>query len=288
MPAVTIIIPCYNRSRELKRAVESVLEQKYQDFQLIVVDDGSEEDLAGVCNQLSERNHRYVKIPRGGVAGARNYGVSLSDSEWIAFLDSDDEWLPTKLSSQIEFHNSHPQYVISQTEEIWIRRGMRVNQKKIHLQPDGEAFEMSLERCCITPSSVMIRRDLFNDLRGFDEQLRVCEDYDLWLRITANHEVPLIKEKLIVKYGGHEDQLSHSVQAIDRFRVYSLLKFLSNNPGTEQSKKDLVIKTIKKKSEILLSGAKKHQNPKTLVYQEILARLENNQFDYTSDLINSN
>jgi hypothetical protein len=114
--------------------------------------------------------------------------------------------------------------MLCHTDEIWIRRGKRVNQKKIHAKHGGWIYPFCLPRCIISPSSVIMRKELFDAAGRFDEQLPVCEDYDLWLRVTSRFEVGFILEPLIVKRGGHPDQLSQREWGNDRYRVAALVK----------------------------------------------------------------
>ena len=115
-----------------------------------------------------------------------------------------------------------PEARLCHTEEIWIRNGVRVNQMKKHAKSGGWLFQRSLALCCISPSSVLIHRSLFEDYGDFDESLPACEDYDLWLRITARESVAYVEVPQIYKYGGHEDQLSRAFWGMDRFRIQAL------------------------------------------------------------------
>ncbi len=250
---ISVVIPSYNRGHLLRRAIDSVLSQSYRPKKVIVVDDGSEE-------ALSERIHRKgvisVRLPHNyGVSKARNIGVSLSDTEWVAFLDSDDLWRRDKLLRQVQYLKRYPFYQILQCEEIWYRRGRRVNPCKYHRKPLGWAWGPSLKRCLISPSGVLLRRDLFLRFGGFREDLPVCEDYDLWIRLTRHLPVGLEPYQGVVKFGGHDDQLSTSLPAMDRFRVKALLEALSteDDPFFRRT----IAAELKRKAEILYRGAMK-------------------------------
>jgi len=271
---ISVVIPVFNRPALLKRAVYSVLAQRDVEFELIVVNDGSTVSLEAVEQLVCDSGHTFVTHgSRRGVSAARNYGVALSSGQWLAFLDSDDEWKPEKLSSQLKFHQDNPELEISQCREIWIRNGIRVNQKKIHAMPEGDAFERCLELCCISPSGVFLSSRLFSRSGGFDELLPVCEDYDLWLRISKDYPVGLVHGAYVVKYGGHEDQLSCSEVAIDRFRLYALLKLICLEELTEKQLL-LVRDSARKKCEILLGGARKHRSGFLPLFEEISSELE--------------
>lgn len=227
-PLVSIIIPTWNRRQLVQEAIASVLSQDYEEREVIVIDDGSTDGTEEALRRLP--SVRYHAQANQGVSRARNRGLELAHGAFICFLDSDDLWLPTKLSTQVALMVRQPEVRVSYTDEIWIRRGRRVNPKKRHQKHSGWVFPWCLPLCIISPSSVMLRREVFEEVGGFDESLPVCEDYDLWLRIAARMPVAFIPEKLIVKRGGHDDQLSRRFWGNDRFRVQALLKLLKETP----------------------------------------------------------
>jgi glycosyltransferase involved in cell wall biosynthesis len=238
----------------LRGAVDSVLAQTFRDFELIIVDDGSTDGTADGLARLAAPI-RVMSQPRRGVAAARNLAASAAAGRYLAFLDSDDLWLPEKLALQIAFMEGRPEVGICQTEEIWVRGGVRINPKAKHRKPNGDIFRRSLELCLVSPSAVMITRALFFQAGGFDETLPVCEDYDLWLRIAVDHAVPLLAQALVVKRGGHAGQLSHSLWGMDRFRVVSLQKILRSGLSGERA--DWAIAELKRKVAVLAAGARK-------------------------------
>ncbi len=257
---ISVIIPTFNRGPLLLRAIHSVLNQSYKNFELIVVDDGSTDDTEALLNPfINNQTLKYFKQENSGVAAARNLGAKNSSGAWIAFLDSDDEWLPHKLQQQLLFlkANSHLQIVYS--EEIWMRKGVRVNQKQIHKKSGGHIFNECLKQCLIAPSSVMMNRSLYQEMKGFNEEYVVCEDYDLWLRISSLYEIGFIPEPLIIKYGGHDDQLSTKFVAMDMWRLKSMHSILINKSLLEVSRNHLLDR-MKEKATILLKGYEKYEN----------------------------
>ncbi|MFH1076580.1 MAG: glycosyltransferase [Pseudomonadota bacterium] len=230
MPLVSVIIPTYNRILFLKEAIASVLSQDFRDFELIVVDDGSNDETHCVINNEYSSSIKYIYQKHHGVSAARNRGILNASGELIAFLDSDDLWFPDKLYKQIVFFENNPDALICQTEEIWIRNGIRVNPKKYHKKYSGNIFKKSLPLCIVSPSAVMMRKELFDRVGLFDETLPVCEDYDLWLRVSAQYFIYLIETPLIIKRGGHTDQLSKSrEEGCEKFRIQALGKILNSN-----------------------------------------------------------
>lgn len=258
-PVVSVIIPVYNRREQLLRAIASVHKQRYAHLELIVVDDGSDEDMGGVIPRDTVPT-RYMRLPlRSGVAFARNRGVEAATGQWIAFLDSDDTWLPDKLAQQFAWLQRNSSIQILQSRENWIRNGIRVNPPKSHEKFGGDLFAASIERCMITPSSVIMRKRLFEENGCFNESFPACEDYDLWLRITAKHPVGFVDKIHLVRYGGHDDQLSATVPVLDRFRIRSLLGlFLHGSLREEQAL--LVRKNIVKRAIIVAQGYYKREN----------------------------
>jgi len=268
IPQVSVIIPTYNRGWIIKEAIDSVLAQDYTEFELIVVDDGSTDHTSDVLDSyrtvikvLSQKNM--------GVSAARNRGIAEASGKFIAFLDSDDLWLSQKLSVQIEFFNQMPDALICQTEEVWIRKGLRVNPKKRHKKPSGMIFKPSLERCLVSPSAVMIQRSLFDRVGEFDETLPACEDYDLWLRISCRFPIHLIDTPLIIKRGGHDDQLS-SMAGLDKFRIKAIEKIITSGRLSDERHR-AAVKTLKKKCDIYAAGCRKRGRKEEALYYTSLS-----------------
>jgi glycosyltransferase involved in cell wall biosynthesis len=267
-PAVSIVLPTFNRGWTIRQAVTSILEQTFTDFELIVVDDGSTDDTHAI---LAPVRHRFLLLQQDhrGVSAARNRGIGAARADLIAFLDSDDYWLPSKLARQVAFFQEHPQALICQTEETWIRNGRRVNPKRRHRKPAGMIFEPSLALCLVSPSAAMIRKSLLEEAGGFDESLPACEDYDLWLRISCKYPVHLIDEALTVKRGGHADQLSRAAE-LDRYRIRALEKILASGCLTP-SQFEAAAAMLGQKCRIYINGCKKRGKFDQAQHYEALA-----------------
>lgn len=253
-PLVSVIIPTYNRRAFLVEAVESVRAQDYRPLEVIVVDDGSTDDTKKALSAFSTVT--YINQTNLGPSAARNRGIACAQGAFITFLDSDDLWLPTKLSVQIALMEKNPGPAVIYTDEIWMRKGVQVNPGKIHKKYSGWIYPRCLPLCIISPSSVMIRREVFDHLGTFDENLMVCEDYDLWLRISARFSVLFIDQKLIIKRGGHDDQLSRRFWGNDRFRVRALQKTIGDEALSPENRA-LAIKELVRKATILEQGFRK-------------------------------
>jgi len=250
---ISVIIPTYNRYELLKRAIQSILNQTYSVDEIIVVDDGSTDNTKDIQNDFPEIIYIYQK--NSGVSAARNIGIQRAKNEWIAFLDSDDEWHQEKLQKQVAFHQNNPDILMSYTAEKWVRDGKVVKIPKKYRKIGEDAFVENLSYCNIAPSSVMLHNSLLKRVGLFDERLEVCEDYDLWLRITMEHEAGLINEALIIKYAGHDEQLGFR-KDMDRLRVQilaNLLRVCSRDPLKQQIQEELF-----KKCTLLHKAASKY------------------------------
>ena len=259
---LSIIVPTYNRLSVLERAITSIVSQDFlegrDDWELILVDDGSIDNTQDWVRS-NYPNVVYIKQSNLGVSAARNAGLERAMGEWVALLDSDDEWLPTKLSRQFDLLTK-TKLKICHTEEIWIRNGVRVNQMNKHKKTGGWIFERCLPLCAMSPSSIVIHSSVFDDTGVFDTSLPACEDYDLWLRISSQYEVAYVEEPCIKKYGGHSDQLSRLHWGMDRFRVIALENLLSRRDFLKPHDQELARAMLIKKLGILLKGAIKHNN----------------------------
>jgi glycosyltransferase involved in cell wall biosynthesis len=267
-PLVSVILPTYNRGWILTEAIDSVLAQDYKEYELIVVDDGSTDNTREILDTYGQ-DILVLRQANKGVSAARNRGIAESGGQLVAFLDSDDLWLPRKLSRQVDYFNLNPDAVINQTEEIWMRNGVRVNPKDRHRKPSGMIFERSLGLCLVSPSAVMIQKTLFDAVGAFDENLPACEDYDLWLRISCRYPVHLIDTPLIIKRGGHGDQLSKA-PGLDRFRIQSLEKIIESGRLTE-TQNHAAACILRDKCAIYAGGCRKRGREADATYYEALA-----------------
>jgi len=260
---VSVIIPTHNRAGSLEYAIQSVLSQSRPPLEIIVVDDGSTDATASAVSKYYDGTVRYHYQPNHGVSHARNTGIQLARGNWIALLDSDDRWLPDKLQQQVSALLKHPELEFCHSDEIWVRHGRRVNPKVCYKKYGGWIFEKCLTRCTISPSSVLMKKNIFSQLGGFDESLPACEDYDFWLRYCSQYPVLYVDMPLLLKFGGHRDQLSMRYLGMDQFRLKALLKLLVNNKLSNEQQ-TAVKSMFMSKYKILRQGAEKHNNRKLL------------------------
>jgi len=255
----------------LARALQSVCAQTRLPNEVLVIDDGSTDNTAARI-RTDFPDVELIRQENRGVSAARNAGIRRAKGTWIALLDSDDAWLPEKLERQLEALERAPDTVLCHTDEIWIRRGRRVNPMKKHRKYGGAIFERCLPLCVISPSSALVHRRLFELVGLFDESLPACEDYDFWLRATARFPVLYVEQALTMKYGGHADQLSHRFWGMDRFRIAALEKLLED-AALEDAKRRAVQATLARKIAIYAAGARKRgRESEARRYEERLAR----------------
>lgn len=261
MCLISAIIPTYNRATHLERAIASVMAQSQPCDELIVVDDGSTDDTSSLVQGLAAGATIPIRLlhqENQGAAAARNYGIRMARGRLLAFLDSDDWWLPRKLALQTAAMQTHPHCVISHTREIWFRHGQRVNQKKKHDPPAGDIFAASLPMCVVGMSTVMARRELFDRYGMFTEALPCCEDYDLWLRVGSRETFLLVPKALTGKHGGRPDQLSaiHRL-GMDVYRIRSLCRLIDAG-GLSVDQQRAAIAELARKCQIYGQGCIKH------------------------------
>jgi glycosyltransferase involved in cell wall biosynthesis len=271
-PLVSVIIPTYNRGWIVREAIDSVLAQDFENFELIVVDDGSTDDTPRLLDGYG-RDITVICQTNSGVSAARNRGIAAAAGSLIAFLDSDDLWLPGKLSRQVAFFETHSEALINQTEELWVRNGVRVNPGRRHRKSSGMIFERSLALCLVSPSAVMITKSLLDTVGGFDESLPACEDYDLWLRISCRYPVYLIDTPLIVKRGGHADQLSKAA-GLDRHRIRALCKIIDDGRLSASQRREAT-QVLEKKCSIYAAGCRRRgRDAEAAHYEDLIRRYQ--------------
>ena len=266
---VSVVVPTFNRVDFVLKAIKSVSNQTFQPLEIILVDNNSEDNTP----EMVAKHFKSVKIifqKKQGVSASRNCGIREASGNWIAFLDSDDQWHKRKLEEQVKsILKDKFSASLSHTNELWYRNNHFFNQRKIHRKRGGFIFEHCLPLCCISPSSVLIKKKVFDDIGFFDESLTVCEDYDFWLRFCCKYPVNFVDQKLTIKNGGHDDQLSKKYWGMDRFRVQALENLLRSSvlDGRQQQ---LTKSMLLKKIDILIEGAKKRSN--TSIYNKYLEK----------------
>jgi glycosyltransferase involved in cell wall biosynthesis len=228
MPRVSVVIPTYNRGELLCETIDSVLAQTYHDFEIIVVDDGSTDNTAQLLSRYQDDVRLVYRAHKNcGVAATRNHGIRLARGEFLAFLDSDDRWLPQKLERQVQFADAHPEYGLIATEiSSFNKRGVVEAQNKAatYRIKNGHVVEQLLFGNWIQTSTVLARRECVQAVGGFDEEVgQFGEDWLTWMRIASRSAIYFLPEPL-VEYRIHEESLSsHLPEA----QYQSLMKILA-------------------------------------------------------------
>ena len=202
MPKVSIIIPTYNREKFIGRALESVLAQTYKDYEIIVIDDGSQDQTRDVVRQYGG-NIKYVYQQNGGSSSARNRGIQESTGEYIAFLDSDDIWIPEKLAIQVEILDKNKSIgIVCSRMPIFDKEGKQIGFKpQEHI---GKDFIALITHWGDLPTStVMTRRECFDKVGLFDTSLKTIQDFDMWLRIASRYDIYEYRDKCLARYFRH-------------------------------------------------------------------------------------
>jgi len=275
---ISVVIPSYNRKDFLKRSIDSAINQTKKPLEIIVVDDGSTDGTETMIKSDYDFV-KFIKQKNKGVSAARNIGIKVSIGEWICFLDSDDEWKKDKLEKQINAMKSNPGYKFFHSNEIWIKNGLRINQKKKHKKYGGDIFDKCLDMCRISPSSVMINKTVFDEVGNFNEDLVVCEDYELWLRICDKYKVFFIDEPLIIKYGGHQGQLSYSIESIENHRIKAL-EYLTLENLNRKNKRHAIQMLLSKLNIYLKGLVKRRKNDEIALYEEKIKVWNKFSIDY--------
>lgn len=273
-PFFSIIIPTYNRAQFLSIAINSVLQQTFNNFELIIIDDGSDDNTSTIINRYPDKRIVYIPCLHHGVSNARNTGIHTAKGEFICFLDSDDRFRHEKLEITFDYIKRNPQYKIFHTEELWYRQGTLLSQKIHHKKPTGFVFHEAVKLCCISISTTAINKEVFKRTGYFDEKFPACEDYDFWLKATATFPIYLIPKYLTIKEGGHSDQQSKKYPAMDIFRIQALTNILESKILTKELT-IIALEELKKKCSIYIQGAiKRNKINEADYYKNIVLKFE--------------
>jgi glycosyltransferase involved in cell wall biosynthesis len=222
-PRVSVIIPTYNREKLILKSIDSVLKQSFQDLEILIIDDASSDNTESVIRSFGNEKIRYFKLDKNsGQCVARNYGIGKARGEYIAFLDSDDEWLPDKLKLQIGcfekgsgktgavYGGSYKRDVVNKITTFIDKKYFRGNINDKFL----EGF------CPPTPSLFLVKKSVLQEVNGFDEELLTFVDLDLWLRISGKYHFDFVEDPVIIKYEQIGDQYINNFPK--RYKGYKL------------------------------------------------------------------
>ena len=235
MPRVSVIIPTYNSATFLPETIESVLAQTYEDYEIIVVDDGSTDSTKEVLDPYSDKI-KYIYQQNHGAGSARNTGIKHSQGEYIAFLDADDIWLPEKLHIQANYLDNNPEIAMVYSQSLRISVGGKSLSKKSRDRnlPSGEVFnKLFLRNFILTCTAVMVRKRVLNTIGLFNESLITSEDWDLWLRIAREFKVSGIG-KYLCKRRQLSESLSRNREIVYKSRRLVIEQHYKSSQGSDR------------------------------------------------------
>jgi glycosyltransferase involved in cell wall biosynthesis len=303
-PLVSVIIPTYNRERLVCEAAASVLAQSFQDFELIIADDGStdntEKNLERYTGYAAHtRAHWsthgphepvhgtvYLKLRHSGMPGlVRNKGSQAARGRYLAFLDSDDLWLPEKLELQMRLFQADTEPpLLCHTREKWLRGEKEISQAGQKHRREGDIFADALVKCVIGPSTLVVEKAFFENHGGFREDLEIAEDYELWLRMTFTQPVQYVDKALTIKRAGikqagvrgpdEENNLSEKYGHIEIFRIRALRDLVDKGFfSSHAAKEKLAREELARKCGIYACGCHKRGRPAEAAEYEKLSLL---------------
>jgi len=236
-PRVSAIIPTYNYARYVAAAVESVLSQSFEDLEIVVVDDGSTDDTSDTLRPLGTRI-LYISQAHRGLAAARNLGIRVSRGRYVAFLDSDDLWLPDKVSMQVARLDAEPAVGLVYTEAALFNDESRTETPHGFWSehPSGKILSRLLRRNVVPSPTPMVRRELFAQVGPFDESLSACEDWDMWIRIARVSEFAYV-DRMLAKYRVHSANMSLDQERMMAGRYRVLEKAFSAIGASSQARR---------------------------------------------------
>lgn len=245
-PLVSIVIPTYNHEQYLARAIKSVLKQTHKNAEIIICDDGSSDNTKEVIKKFKHHKKiRYYYQSNQGLASTRNLGIKKAKGEFIAFLDSDDYWLPKKIEKQLKIFTKNKQIGLVYCFHYWVSEAGKITGKK-KKNYRGDIWQDLLQGNLIvgSGSAAVVKKECFDKIGLFDESLKSCEDWDMWLRIARVYQIDLTPE-LLVKITQHPHKIKQQKWSLARGRFKVIKKNLSYLP--EFNKKGIAnfLKSVK-------------------------------------------
>jgi glycosyltransferase involved in cell wall biosynthesis len=189
MPLISVIIPVYNGEKTIQATIESVLNQTIANFELLIINDGSQDKTLEVVERIQDSRIKIFSYPNAGQSTSRNRGIKLAACEYVSFIDADDLWTPNKLESQLKALKENPQAAVAYSWTDWIDESGKLLGKGSYNTEQGEVFaQLLLNDFVANGSNVLIRRDALNEVGNFDPTVTPAEDWDLWLRLASRYQ----------------------------------------------------------------------------------------------------
>lgn len=234
MPAVSIVVTCYNYGPYLREALDSVVRQTWTDYEVIIVDDGSTDETPAVAAVYAEQFHMmYVRQENMGQAAAKNIGIQRASSPWIAFLDADDVWLPRKLELQLSAAGTDSEIGVVYTDRMWVSpSSVSLEMVESRRLVSGNILPNLFEDNIVCFSSSLVRRECFMRHGLMDRGLRLGIDFDLWLRIAREYRFVCVPQQLVRYRTGHAN-LSQFKRERYETALFIMRRFLDEYGGRE-------------------------------------------------------
>lgn len=237
MPSVSVIVPTYNTLSYLPEAIGSILNQTFEDFEILLVNDGSTDQTEEWVKRLTDSRIHYIYQKNQGLSAARNTGIRLAQGKYIALLDADDRWAPTKLAKQVAYLNVHPEMGMVHTWVSFID-GQGTSTGRIwKTQAEGWVLPQLLHRNDVAVLSVLVRRECFETIGEFDTQLRSLEDWEMWLRLAASYPIGILQESL-AEYRQLPGSMSRNCEVMEASFKQVIEKHFALAPANLQSMRD--------------------------------------------------
>lgn len=199
MPLISIIIPVFNGEKTIKETIESVLNQTVTDFELLVINDGSQDGTVGIVECIQDSRIKVFSYPNAGQSTSRNRGIELAQGDYISFIDADDLWIPDKLEAQLKALQANSKAGVAYSWTDWIDESSQLLGKGSYNTEQGEVFtQLLLNDFVANGSNVLIRRDALTEVGGFDPSVTAAEDWDLWLRLAARYEFVAVRSPQVL------------------------------------------------------------------------------------------
>ena len=241
MPLISVIIPVFNGEKTIRDTVESVLKQTFTDFEIIAINDGSQDSTLAILNQIKDERLRVVSYSNAGVSISRNRGLALAKGEFISFLDADDLWTPDKLEAQLRALQAHPQAAVAYSWSDWVNESGQFLRAGGHITVNGKAYETLLVRDFVeSGSNPLIRKQALDEVGEFDSSVTPAEDWDMWLRLAARYEFVTVPSPQIL-YRISPNSASFNVWKMEVGSLRVIERAFTDAPESLQSLKKEVL-----------------------------------------------
>lgn len=231
MPLVSVILPAYNAEKTIAETIQSVLQQTWTDFELLVINDGSTDATVDIVSQIHDVRIQILTFANAGVVASRNRGLEKATGEWITFIDADDLWTPDKLACQLKALTHHPEAAVAYSWTDYIDQAGQFVRPGWHDSPSGNVYAAMVNRCFIeNGSNILFRRSVLSEVEGFDPSLVMCEDWDFYIRLAEKFQFICVPQPQVLYRLSIESQSTQLLQ-MEKDGVEVLRRVEERSPG---------------------------------------------------------